>query len=68
MNDKEMAEKIAATEHLLRQMKANQLDNYVELLLLNLQIATRKAYPELTDVKPTARKIVAYLREHMVAE
>ena len=64
----DMQNKIAETEHLLRQMKANQLDNYVGLLLLDLQIAIRNAYPEIVDVKPTARKIVAYIREHMVAE
>lgn len=69
MDDQEnMAEKIAATEHQLRQMKANMIDSQVGIMLLDLQIAMRKAYPDTVDVNPTARKIVAYLREHMVAE
>lgn len=61
-------EKISEAEHQLRQLKASMLNNTVKVMLLDLEIAVRKAYPDTVDVEPTARKIVAYLREHMVAE
>lgn len=61
-------EQYLAAEHKLRQLKAHVLDNDVSIMLLDLQIAMRKAYPDIVDVDPVARKIVAYLREHMVEE
>ncbi len=67
-NQENMAEKIAAAEHQLRQLKANMIDGHIAVILLDLQIAIRKAYPDTVDVNPVARKIVAYLREHVVAE
>lgn len=64
----DIKKQISEAEHQLRQLKANQLDGHVAILLLDMQIAMRAAYPDVVDVNPTARKIVAYLREHMVAE
>jgi len=56
----------ADLEMQLRQLNGKFLDSGVSIILLDLQIAARKSYPETVDVDPYARKIVAYLREHMV--
>ena len=61
-------EQYLAAEHQIRQIQAQQLDNHVYVMLLDMQIAMREAYPNTVDVKPLARKIVAFLREHMVRE
>ena len=50
----------------LRQLQSKMLDNGVSIILYDLQIAARKAYPDTIEVDSYARKIVAYLREHMV--
>jgi hypothetical protein len=60
------AKDIAAAELQLKQLTAKCLDNGVALILLDMEIDARKAYPGTVDVDPYARKIVAYLREHMV--
>ena len=59
-------QEVAAAEFQLRQLTAKFLDNGVALILLDMQIDARKAHPDTVDVNPYARKIVAYLREHMV--
>jgi hypothetical protein len=56
----------ADMEMQLRQLQNKVLDNGVSIILYDLEIAIRKAYPGTVDVDPYARKIVAYLREHMV--
>jgi hypothetical protein len=61
-----MDEKQAELEMQLRQLGGKVLDGKVEIMLLDLEMEVRKAYPNIVDVKPHARKIVAYLREHLV--
>jgi hypothetical protein len=56
----------ADLEMQLRQLQNKLLDNGVSIILYDLQIAARKAYPDTVEVDPFARRIVAYLREHMV--
>ena len=61
-------EKYLIAEHQIRQLNAQLLDGQVGIMLLDFELAVRNAFPNTVDVNPTARKIVAYLREHIVAE
>jgi len=61
-------EKYLEAQHQIRVLKGQVLNNQVEVMLLDFEMAVRKAFPNPVDVKLTASKIVAYLREHMVAE
>jgi hypothetical protein len=56
----------AAAEMQIRQLMRKMLDNGVSIELLDLQSAIRKAYPGTVNVDPYARRIVAYVREHLV--
>jgi hypothetical protein len=56
----------AAAELQIRQLTSKMLDNSISLILLDMEMDIRNAYPGTINVDPYARKIVAYLREHMV--
>ena len=64
--DNEDNDRIEAINRELRQLTGKMLDNGVNIILCDLQIAIRKTYPYTIDSEPYARKIVAYIREHLV--
>lgn len=61
-----MDNELANIQMELRKLNGQILDNGVNSILLDLQLAIRKAYPDTIDSEPYARRIVAYLREHLV--
>lgn len=61
--DKEEASEL---ERKIHQLEASNLEGRVKVMLLDFQLVIRHAYPDTVESEPVARKIVAFLREHMV--